>query len=95
VVVCQRLAGGSRVFGRMARSGQVRDLGRGLGGLIHDVLSYRTCAAPSQYLGWQMYIGGDGSHTIGEGVEGGSGICRGAIVSPIRATERSEVGVAV
>jgi hypothetical protein len=46
VVVCQGLAGGRCVAGGMAGSGQVRHLGRGLCGLIHDVLGDRAWQDP-------------------------------------------------
>jgi hypothetical protein len=68
----------------MAGSGQVRHLGRGLCGLIHDVLGDRAWQDPVSIskgeLEWVL-----DKHTIGDGVVGTCGICGGSYRQLVRA----------
>lgn len=45
MIVCQRLAGGRGVVRGVAGGGEVIELGRGLRGLVHDVLGYGACTS--------------------------------------------------
>jgi len=75
--VRQRLTGGSRVGGRLARGGQVGELGRGLCRVVLDVLCNGACANVSGQcfaLGRQTPRRSSG-RTVGHGVEGSGGAC--------------------
>lgn len=73
MVVCQGLAGGSRVFGGLAGSGQVGQLALSLSGLVHDVLSYRAWEnihISIYYFVENIWV----KYTIGNGIVGSCGI---------------------